>query len=68
MPPRRFTSETIELLSSELEKRVKSPFRLRDCGPTRWFLDLGPDHGEQISLARVARGIERMVRAEVLDA
>jgi hypothetical protein len=37
MPPRRFTSETIELLSSELEKRVKSPFRLRDCGPTRCF-------------------------------
>jgi hypothetical protein len=37
MPPRRFTSETIELLSSELEKRVKSPFRLRD-----WLLERFP--------------------------
>lgn len=49
--------------------------RRRQCGSARprvrtdpVSLDLGPDHGEQISLARVARRIERTVRAEVLDA
>jgi hypothetical protein len=37
MPPRRLTNEAIELLATGLEKRLKSPFRLRD-----WLLDYFP--------------------------